>query len=72
MASKELKIGAKTITKYLDSHKEYKGLYFYSTRLRRTQPQAPGSEKKYFFFLMNIPIIPFRGDKGGGGGSSAL
>lgn len=32
-ASKELKISFKTITKYLDSHKEYEGLYFYSSAL---------------------------------------
>ena len=30
-ACKSLKISAKTITKYLDSGKCYKGLYFYST-----------------------------------------
>lgn len=32
-ASKELKISTKTIRKYLDTHKEYKGLYFYSASL---------------------------------------
>lgn len=32
-ASKELKMSAKTISKYLDTHKEYKGLYFYSVAL---------------------------------------
>lgn len=32
-ASKELKISTKTISKYLDIHKEYKGLYFYSVSL---------------------------------------
>lgn len=29
-ACKELKMSTKTISKYLDSDKEYKGLYFYS------------------------------------------
>lgn len=29
-ASKEFKMSTKTISKYLDSDKEYKGLYFYS------------------------------------------
>lgn len=32
-ASKELKMSAKTISKYLDTHKEYKGLFFYSVAL---------------------------------------
>lgn len=30
LASKSLKISTKTISKYLDSNKSYKGLYFYS------------------------------------------
>jgi len=32
-ASNELKISTKTINKYLDTDKEYKGLYFYSVAL---------------------------------------
>lgn len=32
-ATKELKMSAKTISRYLDTHKEYKGLYFYSVAL---------------------------------------
>ena len=32
-ASKGLKISQETINKYLDTHKEYKGLYFYSVAL---------------------------------------
>jgi DNA-binding Lrp family transcriptional regulator len=32
-ASKELKMSTKTISKYLDTHKEYKGLFFYSVSL---------------------------------------
>jgi NUMOD1 domain len=32
-ASKELKMSTKTISNYLDTHKEYKGLYFYSVAL---------------------------------------
>jgi hypothetical protein len=32
-ASKELKISTKTISKYLDTNKEYKGLYFFSIAL---------------------------------------
>ena len=32
-ASKQLKISSKTINKYLDSHKKYNGLYFYSVAL---------------------------------------
>lgn len=32
-ATKELKMSAKTISRYLDTDKEYKGLYFYSVAL---------------------------------------
>lgn len=32
-ATKELKMSAKLISRYLDTHKEYKGLYFYSVAL---------------------------------------
>ena len=32
-ASKDLKMSTKTISRYLDTHKEYKGLYFYSVAL---------------------------------------
>jgi|1185.fasta_scaffold43085_1 hypothetical protein len=32
-ASKQLNMSTKTISKYLDTHKEYKGLYFYSVAL---------------------------------------
>jgi|SRR5687767_1273737 hypothetical protein len=32
-ASKDLKISNKTISKYLDTNKEYKGFYFYSVAL---------------------------------------
>lgn len=32
-ASKELQISNKTISKYLDTNQEYKGLYFYSVAL---------------------------------------
>jgi hypothetical protein len=30
IAAKELKMSTKTISKYLDTNKDYKGLYFYS------------------------------------------
>jgi hypothetical protein len=32
-ASKQLKMSTKTISRYLDTHEEYKGLYFYSVAL---------------------------------------
>lgn len=32
-ASKDLKISPKTLSRYLDSNKEYKGFYFYSVAL---------------------------------------
>jgi hypothetical protein len=33
LAAKELKISTKTISKFLNIHKDYKGLYFYSIKL---------------------------------------
>ena len=33
IASKELKMGQKTISKYLDTNKSYKDLFFYSHKL---------------------------------------
>ena len=33
LAAKELKISTKTISKFLDIHKDYKGLYFYRIKV---------------------------------------
>ena len=33
LAAKELKISSKTINKFLNTHKDYKGLYFYSVKV---------------------------------------
>ena len=33
LAAKELKLSSKTISKYLNTHKDYKGLYFYSIKV---------------------------------------
>ena len=33
LAAKELKISTKTISKYLDINRDYKGLYFYSIKV---------------------------------------
>ena len=33
LAAKELKLSHKTISKFLNTHKDYKGLYFYSIKL---------------------------------------
>ena len=33
LAAKELKLSHKTIGKFLNTHKDYKGLYFYSIKL---------------------------------------
>jgi len=33
LAAKELKISTKTISKFLNIHKDYKGLYFYSIKV---------------------------------------
>lgn len=33
LAAKELKLSHKTISKFLNTHKDYKGLYFYSIKV---------------------------------------
>lgn len=33
LAAKELKLSPKTISKFLNTHKDYKGLYFYSIKV---------------------------------------
>jgi hypothetical protein len=33
LAAKELKLSSKTIRKFLNTHKDYKGLYFYSIKV---------------------------------------
>ena len=33
LAAKELKLSTKTINKYLNTHKYYKGMYFYSSKV---------------------------------------